>query len=725
MVQQTSTRTIIIKNDVQGLPGLKKVADNLAQITRNTRNTSKSLSNLSAGFGRFGNIIRGVLAGLSFREFARAADDMQLLRDRLVVFTGSAEEADKTFRGIANAASITRTSISDLGQVYNRVALSTSELGLSSEGLLDVVTVLQNSFKLSGSTAAEATGAAIQLTQGLSSGALRGQELRSVLEANAVLSEKLADGFGIARGQLIKLAESGAITSTKVLNILANNMEEINSKAAKIQTTIGQGLILVFDAFKLKIDELNRELDITGKFNKGLEVVKENLDGILKTIGILVSTGLLIKLASQINILRKAIALEGIVSLATKLNPTILALTAAAGAAALFWEKLNPPKGVKAELERLDANISDLTETFKELEYKVKNTWVSLSDTSRLERVKKELDELKKKREELAKRLPKPKTEGGLKDDLKSISDVQNVLLTSTKKYEKALSELNTQQDMGKVSLEEYQKRLDALQIDKLNSEYREGKITLDDYNKSLQEIEFRSNALARGASSYARQVGTLSDQIAGGITQTFNRLEDSLVEFTKNGKFEFRKFTQAVLEDLNRIIIRSLILAPLANAITNAITAGATAGAGEATSTGSAQGQFATPSVPASAKGNVFEGGIKKFASGGIVSQPTLFKFGGGRTGLMGEAGNEAILPLRRTPTGDLGVTSVGQSKQDVTVNVINQNSDNQVETRETEVNGVKVLDVLITRKIKDTFASGQLDKTMSSLYGVGRRGN
>ncbi|MEL6477584.1 MAG: phage tail tape measure protein [Pseudomonadota bacterium] len=60
-------------------------------------------------------------------------------------------------------------------------------------------------------------------------------------------------------------------------------------------------------------------------------------------------------------------------------------------------------------------------------------------------------------------------------------------------------------------------------------------------------------------------------------------------------------------------------------------------------------------------AKGGAFSSGnVRAFASGGIVSGPTLFPMRNG-TGLMGEAGPEAIMPLRRGPDGRLGVAAAG----------------------------------------------------------------
>ena len=56
--------------------------------------------------------------------------------------------------------------------------------------------------------------------------------------------------------------------------------------------------------------------------------------------------------------------------------------------------------------------------------------------------------------------------------------------------------------------------------------------------------------------------------------------------------------------------------------------------------------------------------GGVTPFASGGVVAAPTYFPMGGGRTGLMGEAGAEAILPLQRGPDGQLGVAAGGAGR-------------------------------------------------------------
>ena len=72
-----------------------------------------------------------------------------------------------------------------------------------------------------------------------------------------------------------------------------------------------------------------------------------------------------------------------------------------------------------------------------------------------------------------------------------------------------------------------------------------------------------------------------------------------------------------------------------------------------------------------ANAKGNVIsQGRITPFAQGGIVNSPLLFPMRGG-TGLMGEAGPEAIMPLTRGRDGKLGLRTSGGGGVSVTVNI------------------------------------------------------
>jgi plasmid stabilization system protein ParE len=157
------------------------------------------------------------------------------------------------------------------------------------------------------------------------------------------------------------------------------------------------------------------------------------------------------------------------------------------------------------------------------------------------------------------------------------------------------------------------------------------------------------------------------TDRLGHGLGMTFaSAFEDAIV----NGR-KFSDVLKAIEQDLARMIIRMSITAPLARAISGGIagidwggmfgssaSAGASWTASSATASNNAGGfGFGAPY----AKGGAFgPSGIIPFADGGIVDRPTLFGFAGG-TGLMGEAGPEAIMPLKRGPDGKLGVAGGG----------------------------------------------------------------
>lgn len=111
--------------------------------------------------------------------------------------------------------------------------------------------------------------------------------------------------------------------------------------------------------------------------------------------------------------------------------------------------------------------------------------------------------------------------------------------------------------------------------------------------------------------------------------------------------------------QDISRILTRELVTEPLAKAAVDWVKS--------VNWGGLIAGIFGGV---ASANGNAFTAaGIQRFANGGVVTAPTLFRYGGNRLGVMGEAGAEGVLPLRRGADGKLGVIAQGGGAMSVTV--------------------------------------------------------
>lgn len=208
---------------------------------------------------------------------------------------------------------------------------------------------------------------------------------------------------------------------------------------------------------------------------------------------------------------------------------------------------------------------------------------------------------------------------------------------------------------------------------------------------------------LLAGLADYAREATALGDQIRDSVMDAFQGAEDALVEFVTTGKLSIVDLARTIEEDLARTAIRSLITGPLAKSLFNSL--------------GGASYQ---PEPTASAKGNAFVGGaIVPFAAGGIVDRPTLFPMATGGAGLMGEAGAEAIMPLRRDASGRLGVAASG-SGGDVAVTVIDQRGAGSPPVEITRRGSSRELQILLKGQMEQALGGGDLDRIMASRFGL-----
>lgn len=99
---------------------------------------------------------------------------------------------------------------------------------------------LNKQIALSGASTQAADAAMLQLIQGLSSGALRGEELNSILEQTPTIAQTIADYMGVTTGEMRELASEGALTASVVKNALLSSAEETNAKFAEMPMTWGQ-----------------------------------------------------------------------------------------------------------------------------------------------------------------------------------------------------------------------------------------------------------------------------------------------------------------------------------------------------------------------------------------------------------------------------------------------------------------------------------------------------
>jgi lambda family phage tail tape measure protein len=213
------------------------------------------------------------------------------------------------------------------------------------------------------------------------------------------------------------------------------------------------------------------------------------------------------------------------------------------------------------------------------------------------------------------------------------------------------------------------------IQLDRTVANFKEQFKTLVDVDALSEQLRKALEQAAIDAKDFGKQfgkafqdgiksMGDLAGNLGSSFASAFEGMADQLTEFVTTGKMKFRDFAASVLKDISRMIIRYALFQAMQGIFSSI---GGLFNQGNLGSSAANLAQYA----PLNAKGNVYaQNGIQAFARGGIVNGPTLFPFAKG-TGLMGEAGPEAIMPLRRGRDGNLGVMSSGGGTTNVVVNV------------------------------------------------------
>lgn len=228
---------------------------------------------------------------------------------------------------------------------------------------------------------------------------------------------------------------------------------------------------------------------------------------------------------------------------------------------------------------------------------------------------------------------------------------------------------------------DQFQERRNAL-----DRQLRANEITREQYEIYLQiEREAHQKALAEDDRYWSEKLNKQQDwslgamealqnyydesmnvaaQVERAFTNAFQGMEDALVKFITTGKLDFKSLADSIIADITRIIIKQQLLGPLSQFLGlggggglfggffGSLFSGGGGGAGIIDALGDG--------IWANAKGNVYSSAGLSAYSGQVVNRPTIFPFARG-VGLMGEAGPEAILPLKRGSDGKLGVQAGG----------------------------------------------------------------
>lgn len=317
------------------------------QHTRAVNDLANAERRAASSAFSLGAAARGALAalgvGISVKQVLDLSQAYANVENKLKTVTKSQEDLATTTRLLFDVANSTRQSFEATATVYSRLATSTKSLGLTQTALVSFTKQLNQAVAVSGATAAESSAGLIQFSQGLSAGALRGDELRSVLEQLPAVADVIAEHFKVSRGELRGLAEQGLLTTSAIVDAFSEAAPRLGEAFGKSTQTLGQSLDLARNNFVKFFGEFDKAIGLTtglGKVIVGLSGSMEKLGGEFILVAGIISAGFVGKalkdLATSSLSLQSSLPLIG-GSLAKGLNlvkahPVVAGLTALAAA---------------------------------------------------------------------------------------------------------------------------------------------------------------------------------------------------------------------------------------------------------------------------------------------------------------------------------------------------------------------------------------------------------
>lgn len=228
-------------------------------VRRNIDDIGKSAADAAnGGLTLLKRTIATVVTGAAVNAVRQMADEYTNLQNRLRVSTNGQANLNAVFAELQEISARTRSSLQANTELYSKMAIAAKDLGVSQSEVLQFTESLNQAIKLSGASATEAEGGIRQLAQGLASGALRGDELNSVMENLPGVADVISKSLGITRGELRKMGAEGKITGDIILKAFRDAREELAERFATTVPTMAEGFQLLENQVLVTVGALDQ-----------------------------------------------------------------------------------------------------------------------------------------------------------------------------------------------------------------------------------------------------------------------------------------------------------------------------------------------------------------------------------------------------------------------------------------------------------------------------------
>ncbi|WP_308580845.1 tape measure protein [uncultured Haemophilus sp.] len=281
------------------------------------------------------NLVGGYFAMVAGGSAIKIADEWAAVDSRVKLATKSAEEHKYALSQIFDLSQRSGQDYLASADLFSKVNRSAGDLGLSLDDTLNLTEIIGQTMTIGGGDQGAQQAALMQLGQALGSGALRGDELNSIIEQAPRLANAIADSFGVPIGQLKDLGKEGKLTSKELAQGLLKQADKIQKEFDQMPKTFGRGMTILKNKAGQLIDvAVNKVSKLGAAFYNAAEWVTENIRLVGFLAGTVIGGKLMFALAASKKSLRQ------LLMMGARAVAPYLAMAAAAGVVALVLEDI-------------------------------------------------------------------------------------------------------------------------------------------------------------------------------------------------------------------------------------------------------------------------------------------------------------------------------------------------------------------------------------------------
>lgn len=273
----------------QLLTSQQQLEQRLNRMDSSFNRTSQSVNNTERSMQSLSKVAAALTGYLSASMVASYSEAWTELNSKLSNSVRASESLVDVTQRVFDISQATRSSLDATATLYARLERGTREYNTSAADLAKLTSIINQGFIVSGATAQEAENAIIQLSQGIASGVLRGEEFNSVAEQGSRLMVALADSMGVGIGQLRKMAAEGKLTTDVVVKGLLSQGDAIGKEFAKTTRTMSQAFQEAGNNLTKFLGENTTIKSTISAFSDAVITVSKNLDELSSVLTVIAS----------------------------------------------------------------------------------------------------------------------------------------------------------------------------------------------------------------------------------------------------------------------------------------------------------------------------------------------------------------------------------------------------------------------------------------------------